>query len=87
MTNTLQNIAAMRGFSGHIDHDDKQTILDAARASEITLDGHPAIIGGLSLDFAQVSTVPKGGNGPRYTVEWAWQSAAHVILNGGRFKS
>lgn len=80
----LQRIADKRGFSGTIKHEDRETVRDAAHALGITLDGRRATLTGTGLDFAQVSTL---GKGPSYTIEWAWQSAARIILGGGRFKS
>jgi hypothetical protein len=85
---TLQTLAQTRGFSGDAgSDDDRRAVIEYAREIGATLDGHPAAISGVSLDFAAVSTLPKSGKGPRYSVEWAWQSAAHVLLNGGRFES
>ena len=81
MSATLESIATTRGYS-IIEPEERAIVRDAAKG--ITLDGHRATVYGTGMDFAQIATL---GNGPRYTVEFSWQTAARVILNGGKFKS
>jgi hypothetical protein len=48
-----------------------------------TLDGHPAIIAGRQLDYAQVLTLDNS-----LRVEYAWPTVARVMQRkGGRFSS
>lgn len=49
----------------------------------ITLDGHPAVVGGYRNEFATVQRLD--GRGGR--VEFAWPTVERVINNGGAFKS
>jgi hypothetical protein len=86
-TETLMAIADKRGYSGNIATESRREVVALSKSEEVTLDGHKAVISGTNLDFAQVSTLPTNGKGPHYTVEFAWQSAARIILNGGVFKS
>lgn len=50
---------------------------------EVTLDGRPAVIGGVRNQFATVATL----DGTR-SHQWSWESVRRVIRNkGGRFES
>ncbi|UBV20397.1 MULTISPECIES: hypothetical protein [Mycolicibacterium] len=49
----------------------------------VTLDGAPARISGSSLPFAKVSR--KDGRGGE--VEFAWDTVALIVTNGGKFQS
>jgi len=50
----------------------------------VTLDGKPAAIGGVRQEFAGVARLDGQGG----TVEFAWSTVEHVIVNcGGEFKS
>lgn len=48
----------------------------------VTLDGKPAKIAGAKRDFATIRTLPDGAS-----YEWAWETVARVVANGGAFKS
>lgn len=49
----------------------------------VTLDGEPAIIAGMFLNYALVRRADgKGGN-----VEYSWPAVSRVMAKGGHFKS
>lgn len=48
----------------------------------VTLDGEPARIVGLALDFALIETIDG-----RRSVSWSWQAVQTVCMNGGNFQS
>lgn len=50
--------------------------------AHVFLDDKPARIVGARLDFATVYQTPNG-----QTYEWAWETVARIIENGGRFYS
>jgi hypothetical protein len=47
----------------------------------VTLDGHPATISGVQNNFATVADMHG------HSVEFAWTTAAHIVVRGGRFYS
>jgi hypothetical protein len=57
---------------------DRYALCDAS----ITLDGEPARISGAACDFAMVRLVRNG-----LGCEWAWETAARIVANGGDFRS
>lgn len=60
--------------------EEKTVFVDA----KVTLDGHPAKIGGLKCAFATVATIGR----PSYSVEFSWFAVRNVINNkGGKFES
>ena len=77
---TLTMPAPMRGVMGG------PSALEAKRhlcQLRVTLDGHPAIIGGAAMDFAGVWRQDgKGG-----AVELAWETVARIVAKGGAFQS
>lgn len=48
----------------------------------VTLDGTPAVIGGIRNDYATVSALPHGAS-----YEWSWPAVARIMSNGGNFVS
>jgi hypothetical protein len=48
----------------------------------VTLDGEPAMVCGYRNDFATVCQL----RGP-LRLEWAWETVARIISNGGDFRS
>jgi|DEB0MinimDraft_4_1074332.scaffolds.fasta_scaffold190919_1 hypothetical protein len=48
----------------------------------VTLNGQPAQIAGAKMDFPIVRNIETGEH-----YEYAWQTVAHVVANGGNFKS
>ena len=49
---------------------------------KVTLDGVPAVIGGVSNRFAKVTQLPHG-----LSAEWSWEAVARIVANGGNFRS
>ncbi len=52
-------------------------------ATKVTLDGRPARICGAKCQFAVVRAL----DGSTGDFQWAWETVAHVVANGGRFRS
>lgn len=51
-------------------------------ATPVTLNGNRARISGALLPFARVTDTTT-----RLSAEWAWETVARVVANGGRFES
>lgn len=51
-------------------------------AAAVTLNGNRARISGVNNEFATVTDITT-----RLSAEWAWESAARVVANGGKFES
>ena len=51
-------------------------------STPVTLNGQPAQIGGVKLDFAGVRITETGES-----YEWAWETVARIVANGGNFTS
>lgn len=64
-----------------ISYDERRRLV---QTEGVTLDGRPAKIVGVQLDFAQVCT--RGTADPVY-VEFAWPTVARVVAAGGEFRS
>lgn len=47
----------------------------------VTLNGRPAVIGGVKCAFAQVATLDGTSK-----AEWAWGTVARIVAKGGQFK-
>ena len=50
----------------------------------VTLNGKPAVISGAWRPFALVRTLHDGG---LTCAEYAWETAAKIIMHGGNFKA
>lgn len=48
----------------------------------VTLNGEPAQIAGVKLPFARVRNLETG-----VSREWAWETVARIVANGGDFRS
>ena len=48
----------------------------------VTLNGEPAQIAGVKLPFAHVRNLETG-----LSREWAWETVARIVANGGDFRS
>ena len=51
-------------------------------ATPVTLNGEPAQIAGVKLPFAHVRNMETG-----LSCEWAWETVARIVANGGDFRS
>ena len=55
----------------------------AALGATVTLNGEPAVIGGILRDFATVSQKATG-----LSAQWSWEAVMHIITNKeGKFQS
>ena len=59
--------------------EDRQALVES---DGITLDGQKAKITGYRNEFASVVMVSTG-----YRIEFAWETAARIVANGGAFRS
>lgn len=57
----------------------KRGVIEAARESNVRLNGDPATISGSLKDFATVR------NNAGLSAEWAWETAAAIVAAGGNF--
>lgn len=54
----------------------------ALTAAKVTLNGQPAKVTGALNDYAKVTQIESG-----LSCEWAWETVARIVANGGRFFS
>lgn len=50
-------------------------------AAEVTINGKPAAIGGVMLDYPVVTALDGS-----VSAEWAWETVARIVAAGGSFK-
>lgn len=64
--------------AAHVDTERRRELC----AERVTLNGRPAIVGGVRKDHATVTALD---NGESYA--WAWPTVARIVGNGGAFRS
>lgn len=50
--------------------------------ARVTLNGRPAVIGGVRNPFATVAYLDGSGE-----LEWSWDAVARIVASGGKFSS